>query len=103
MSTRTTRTPEPFRFDGYGITDAEWQRICKVTSCEPYVYPEGTPVRNVEFDRLSNLFAASADLLLAAKDALRSLRRLPDVNGAYRVTCIGKLVNAIAKAEGTNA
>jgi hypothetical protein len=41
-----------------------------------------------------------AELLEAAQDALESLRRLPDTEDAYRVTCIGQLVRAIAKARG---
>lgn len=35
-------------------------------------------------------------LLEAAMDALESLRRLPDVDGAYRITCIQQLERAIA-------
>jgi hypothetical protein len=53
----------PFRFDGHGINDANGQRICKVSCCEPYIYPNGTPVRNPEFDALSNLFAAAPEML----------------------------------------
>lgn len=63
MSTATQTTPAPFRFDGHGINDAEGQRICKVTSCDPYIYPDGGPKRNEEFDRLSNLFAGAPELL----------------------------------------
>jgi hypothetical protein len=39
------------------------------------------------------------DLLTAAKDALESLKRLPDVDGAYRVTCIAQLEIAIRGAK----
>jgi len=60
-------TPAPFRFDGHGINDANGQRVCKVTNCEPYIYPDGLPVRNSEFDRLSNLFAAAPDMHLTLK------------------------------------
>lgn len=41
---------------------------------------------------------AAYDLVLAAKDALESLQRLPDVDGAYRVTCIHQLKAALVKA-----
>lgn len=48
------------------------------------------------------LIVAAPDLLAAAKDALESLRRLPDQSHppAYRVTCMAQLERAIAKAEG---
>ena len=42
--------------------------------------------------------AAAYDLIMAAKDALTSLERLPDVDGAYRVTCIQQLKAALRKA-----
>jgi hypothetical protein len=42
--------------------------------------------------------AAAYDLVMAAKDALTSLQRLPDVDGAYRVTCIQQLKAALIKA-----
>lgn len=48
----------------------------------------------------ARLIAAAPDLLEAAKDALESLRRLSDTDGAYRVTNISQLQAAIAKAGG---
>ena len=42
--------------------------------------------------------AAAYDLIMAAKDALTSLEKLPDVDGAYRVTCIQQLRAALIKA-----
>ena len=53
----------PFRFDGHGVNDNDGQRITKVCNCEPYTYPQGKPVRNAEFDYLSELFAAAPQLL----------------------------------------
>lgn len=41
---------------------------------------------------------AAYDLVMAAKDALQSLKRLPDVDGAYRVSCIQQLETALRKA-----
>lgn len=41
---------------------------------------------------------AAYDLVLAAKDALNSLQRLPDVDGAYRASCIEGLKAALLKA-----
>lgn len=58
----------------------------------------GITEANVEAN--ARLIAAAPDLLEAAKDALESLRRLPNGLGAFRVTCMQQLVNAIAKAEG---
>jgi len=46
------------------------------------------------------VMSASRELLESAKDALESLKRLPDVDGAYRVTVIQELEKAISKAEG---
>lgn len=43
--------------------------------------------------------ACDSDLLSAAKDALESLKRLTNEPGAYRVTAIRQLEDAIAKAE----
>ena len=51
----------------------------------------------------ARLIAAAPDLLEAASDALESLRRLPDAPDAYRVTCIGQLEAAVAKATGGEA
>jgi hypothetical protein len=48
----------------------------------------------------ARLIAAAPDLLQAAKDALESLKRLQDTDGAYRVTNIYQLQSAIRKAVG---
>jgi hypothetical protein len=45
------------------------------------------------------LISAALDLYEAAKDAIESLRRLPDVDGAFRISCIQQLERAITKAE----
>lgn len=66
-------TPTPFRFDGHGINDAMGQRICKVSSCEPYIYPEGIPQRNAEFDTLSNMFAAAPEMLASLRQLVHLL------------------------------
>jgi hypothetical protein len=67
MTTATKTHPYPFRFDGHGINDAEGQRIFKVQSIEPYDYESGRPVRNPEYDRLSNMLKAAPQLLEACK------------------------------------
>jgi len=50
----------------------------------------------------ARLIAAAPELLESAKDALESLKRLPNTEGAYRITVIQELQAAIAKAEGRN-
>jgi hypothetical protein len=68
----------------------------------PFTYPLGTDpdiaTANAAF--IVRSVNAHDDLVAAAKDALESLLRLPNVDAAYRVTCIGQLETAIAKAEG---
>jgi hypothetical protein len=67
---------------------------------EPSVIIEHTEtVREVEANAC--LIAAAPELLQVLKDCLQSLERLPDVDGAYRVTCISEAKQAIAKAEGS--
>jgi hypothetical protein len=44
--------------------------------------------------------AAAPDLLAALEDAVESLSRLPNEDGAYRVTCITQGRVAIRKAKG---
>lgn len=48
----------------------------------------------------ARLIAAAPELLEACKDALESLKRLIDAEGAYRVTNISQLQSAIRKALG---
>jgi hypothetical protein len=89
----TTPAPAPFGFDGHGINDANGQRIAKVSSCDPYIYPHGQPVRNAEFDRLSNLFAAAPELLAGCKLALAAFEHNNAIDW-------NELEQAIRKAEG---
>jgi hypothetical protein len=100
------KTPVPFRFDGHGINDAEGQRIAKVSSCEPYVYPAGQPQRNSEFDELSNLFASAPELLAALKDAKKELEQMHAhyckgcKGGCPTLAYIDAANKAIGKTEG---
>lgn len=55
----------------------------------------GTPK---EKEKRARLISAAPDLLSAAMDALESLKRLKDADGAYRVTNISQLQDAIKKA-----
>ena len=51
----------------------------------------------------AKLAADNAALLAALEDALASLARLPDVPGAYRVTCLQQARAALAAARGIDA
>ena len=56
---------------------------------------------DVSFDhaqQVKDLIEAAPRLLTALKDCVQSLERLPDVDGAYRVTCINQAKQAIANA-----
>jgi hypothetical protein len=58
-----------------------------------------TDITIEEAEANARLIAAAPELLQAAKDALESLKRLEDKDGAYRVTNISQLQSAIKKAE----
>ena len=55
-------------------------------------------LRRSERDANVRLIGVAPELLAALKDARESLKRLPDVDGAYRITCIQQADKAIAKA-----
>lgn len=48
----------------------------------------------------AHLISSAPDLLSALEDCVESLSRLPDTDGAYRVTCLQQARAAIAKAKG---
>ena len=48
----------------------------------------------------ARIIASAPALLGALKDCVESLERLPDLDGAYRQTCINQARAAIALAEG---
>jgi len=48
----------------------------------------------------AHLIAAAPAMLEALEDCVESLSRLPDINGAYRVTCLQQARAAIAQAKG---
>lgn len=88
----------PFHTDGHGINDANGQRICKVSSCEPYTYENDLPKRNPEFDELSSLFAAAPELLYALKRAFAVISQHHE--GECCTKDIETIKAAIAKAKG---
>jgi hypothetical protein len=96
-------TPGPwvvgvYRFRKSGCTV---QRPAVQATTGAYICPEicTTSHVNDETEANARLIAAAPDLLAALRDALESLRRLPNAEGAYRVTCIGQAEAAIKKAE----
>jgi hypothetical protein len=90
------KTPTPFRFDGHGINDAEGQRVCKVSSCEPYVYPDGRPNRNEEFDELSKMFALAPEYRTFINEVaslfMEEVDYDRDINGADAVDALVPLI-----------
>jgi hypothetical protein len=63
----------------------------------------GQTIQDRQLKVIERAHAAAYDLVMAAKDALNSLQRLPDVDGAYRVTCIQQLKKALLKAGAISA
>ena len=92
-------TPGPWNFDWHGINH-NGERICKVCHSDPYIFPEGKPVRNDRFDADSFLIASAPELLEACKTALVVIsQHYPEEN----MCCsnrINKINQAIEKAEG---
>ncbi len=100
METNETKhTPGPWKYDvaGYGNIRREkhdGKKICDFTRCF-------TPEAFSRHEANARLIAAAPCILAALEDCVESLSRLPDVDGAYRVTCIEQARAAIAKAKGT--
>jgi hypothetical protein len=92
-------TPYPFRFDGHGINDANGQRVAKVSSCEPYVYPDGRPERNKEFDELSKLFAKAPEM----RDTLKALLNWANYMGGFEGSEWKDAFDIIEQLEGRDA
>ena len=61
--------------------------------------PDGHPLAEVD-EANARLIAAAPALLAALVDAREALMRLPDTEGAYRVTCIAQAEAAITEARG---
>lgn len=100
---KTQFTPGPWEVDS-GMVQTVAERLSSGLHI-PIAWMDREPNNGtlpVERDANAQLIAAAPDLLSAAKDALESLLRLPDTEGAYRVTNISQLRAAIAKAEGKN-
>jgi len=65
-----------------------------------WVDDEGTPVYVADVLRsLVDTDDTASTLLAALKDAVESLKRLPDTDGAWRVSCIAQGRAAIIRAE----
>lgn len=67
---------------------------------EMFAYPHPQKTADAHVSEVERLRASNADLLAALKDCSESLERLPNVDGAYRVTCLQQARAAIAKAKG---
>lgn len=64
----TEHTTAPFRSDGWGINDADGQRIAKVTELVKYVNQE-------EFEVLTTLFAAAPEMQMLLAEIHGILQR----------------------------
>lgn len=68
----TTQHPAPFRFDGFGVNDANGKRLVKV---RPERWTDRQEV-DAETKRLSLLFAAAPELEQALQDLINDLEGL---------------------------
>ena len=96
---KTKHTPGPWRFDGHGINNVKGKRIAKVCHYKPYIFPDGKPIRNICFDKDSQLIAAAPELLEACKGAIAALSQ----NKTFQadIDCAKSYLKyAINKAEG---
>ncbi len=84
--------------DGYLTwTESETGRVWierRLSECEAEILAKVEP----EYAHEAPLLAAAPVLFQALRDALESLSRLPDVEGAYRVTCMKQAEMALALA-----
>lgn len=98
-------TPGPWEVDS-GMVQTVREHACNLENCGVHIpiawmdREPGNGTMPCERDANAKLIAAAPELYDAAKDALESLKRLPDVDGAWRVTNIQQLENALKKAHG---
>lgn len=93
-----------------GYTRGGWNRNIAPASHYPAIFAgRNTHVARVlteknipvsEQEANANLIQAAPALYEALWDALQSLKRLPNVPDAYRVTCIAQAEKALARANG---
>jgi hypothetical protein len=93
----TGHTPGPWHVEPEEWTEGRGSAICSKGGIVAIIDPE--VCMSAEDRANAHILAAAPELLEAAKDALESLRRLPNVDKAYRVTCMHELELAIKKAE----
>ncbi len=93
---KTSHTPGPWRCDW----TSNYAHDYRLSKPDGAALPISAPCNDRSEQRANALLIAAApELLVAARDALQSLARLPDVDGAWRVTCMQQLRSAIEKAE----
>ncbi len=98
MKTENQFTPGPWQVDD--CRDAHGFTTIRRADRTPHGNLKEQPISTVFEDGDASLISAAPDLLAALEDCLQSLERLPDRDGAYRVTCISQARAALNKARG---
>lgn len=97
---KAAHTPGPWRVGDAGFTVFGPKREAPSPVRIATMPGIGTPIPTDAVRANARLIAAAPDLLAACEDAAESLARLPDVDGAWRATCLAQLRAAIARARG---
>ena len=101
----TSFTSGPWKAEGYFVRQAG-QAGTRMIADVCYTGPHHTPPDEypkscaLVDEANARLIAASPDLLAALVDCAECLKRLPDVDGAYRATCLNQASAAINLATG---
>ena len=94
---KSKQAPGPYHWDGYGINDANGQRIAKMSDVGVIQAYADDGTKNPEFDRVGMLLAAAPDLL----EACHAIAALSDGQGRRNmIEVAGTARRAIAKANG---
>lgn len=96
-----THTKGPWRVEGEeSIHIGDYPLMHAVIRSKEERWTALAEVEDEEGEANARLIAAAPTMYDALRDCLESLKRLPDVEGAYRVTCIWQAQTALAQAEG---
>lgn len=102
MSEKTNYTTGPWRIEEHGGTAYILPQIGNDGACITSVFIKGNGQNRSKNLANALLIVAAPELLAALEDCVESLSRLPDREGAWRVTSLHQARAAIAKARGEN-